>query len=104
MRGLKDAVSQLPSWPGFALGAVVIVALGGWYYGTTYTRCVEVRDGREALRAAIDKAAAGGAGFQRGQAGWSCGSLLQLCMAAFGRSSRRRENGRPLLQAYTVAV
>lgn len=62
MRGLKDAISQLPSWPGFAIGAVVIVALGGWYYGTTYTKCVEVRDGREALRAAIDKAAASGTG------------------------------------------
>ncbi len=62
MSRIKDAIGQLPSWPGFAIGAVVIISLGGWYYGTSYARCTEVRQGRELLRAAIDKAAAGGSG------------------------------------------
>lgn len=57
MSGIKDAISQLPSWPGFAIGAVVIVGIGSWYYGTSYVKCGDLHEGREALRSAISKAA-----------------------------------------------
>ena len=57
---IRDAINQLPSWPGFVLGAIAIVGIGGWYYGTTFMKCVEVREGRELLRDAIDRAAAAG--------------------------------------------
>ena len=56
MRGVRDAIGQLPSWPGFALAALVGLGIGGWYYGSTYSRCVELRDGRELLRLAIERA------------------------------------------------
>lgn len=62
MSRIRDAIGQLPSWPGFAIAAVVVVLLGGWYYGTSYAQCTEVRDGRERLRAAIERAAASGSG------------------------------------------
>ena len=59
---IKDAIGQLPSWPGFAVGAVVFFSIGGWYYGTTYSKCTELRDQREWLKGAIEKAAADGIG------------------------------------------
>ena len=38
------------------MGAVAIIGIGGWYYGSSYSKCVELREGRQALRSAIDKA------------------------------------------------
>jgi hypothetical protein len=36
---------------------VIVLAIGGWYYGSTYVRCQELHQSREALRAAIDERA-----------------------------------------------
>lgn len=60
MSKIRDAIGQLPSWPALAIGAALIVGIGGWYYGTTYAKCSEVRGGRERLHAAVSAAAAGG--------------------------------------------
>lgn len=57
MPGIRDALSQLPSWPGFAIAAVAVLSIGGWYYGTTYVKCIELRNGRAGLQQAIDAAA-----------------------------------------------
>ena len=57
MPAIKDAIGQLPSWPGLVIGAVVIFGIGGWYYGTSYVQCAELNEGRQALRTAIGKAA-----------------------------------------------
>jgi hypothetical protein len=62
MSKIKDAINQIPSWPGFAIGAVVMLSIGGWYYGKTYANCMEVRDGRNELHGAIKAAAAGQGG------------------------------------------
>ncbi len=62
MRGFKDAIGQLPSWPGFALGAAAIIGIGGWYYSTSYAKCADLRTGRAALHTAIVNAADSGTG------------------------------------------
>lgn len=62
MRGIRDAIGQLPSWPGFAIGAALIIGIGGWYYGSSYGKCIELREGRVALRAAIERASASATG------------------------------------------
>ena len=62
MRGIRDAISQLPSWPGFVLGAIAVIGIGGWYYGTSYVKCVDLREGREGLKSAIEQAARSGSG------------------------------------------
>jgi hypothetical protein len=58
MRGIRAAINQLPSWPGFVLGAIAIVGIGTWYYSTTYFKCSEVRQGRTDLHSALVAAAA----------------------------------------------
>ncbi len=62
MRGIKKAIDQLPSWPGFAVAGLLVIGIGGWYYGTSYVKCAEVREGREMLRSAIARAAGSATG------------------------------------------
>ncbi len=57
MRGIRDAINRVPSKPGFVLAGLVIIGIGGWYYGSTYLQCAEVRQGRELLRSSIEQAA-----------------------------------------------
>jgi len=61
MFNVRDALSQIPSRPGFVIAAIVVVALGGWYLTTTWTQCSALRDSRDRLHAAIDRAGATGA-------------------------------------------
>ena len=57
MSAIRDALNQLPSWPGFAIASVVAIGLGTWHYGDTYARCSALKRDREDLRQAIATAA-----------------------------------------------
>lgn len=57
MSGIKDAIGQLPTWPGIAIATVLIIGIGGWYYGSSYGKCIELREGRAVLQTAISRAA-----------------------------------------------
>ena len=62
MSRIRDAISRVPSWPGFAIGGALVLSIGGWYYGTTYAKCTELREGRMELDRAIKAVAAGQGG------------------------------------------
>ncbi len=57
MSRLRDAISQVPSKPAFIMAVVVGLGLATWYYGTTWQRCSELRQSREALQTALKTAA-----------------------------------------------
>jgi hypothetical protein len=61
MFNVRDALSQIPSRPGFIIALIVALALGGWYLTTTWTQCSALRESRDELHAAILDAAASGA-------------------------------------------
>ncbi len=60
MYDVRHALSQVPAKPGFAIAAVVMVALGGWYLTTTWRDCSALRQSRDKLHTAIEKAAGAG--------------------------------------------
>ena len=60
MAAIRDALSQVPSKPGFVIAAVVVLGLGGWYLNSTWTQCSALKASRLQLRAAIEAAGAGG--------------------------------------------
>lgn len=53
-------MSSLPSKPGFVIAAVVVVLVGAWYYGSSYSTCRDLTRDRAALSAAIDEVGEGG--------------------------------------------
>ena len=61
MYNVRDALSQIPSKPGFAIAVMIVFALGGWYVTTTWTQCSALRESRDKLRAAIVEDGASGA-------------------------------------------
>lgn len=61
MYNVRDALSQIPSRPGFTIALIVALALGGWYLTTTWNQCSALRASRDKLHAAIDRAGASGA-------------------------------------------
>jgi len=57
MSGIRDALNQLPSRPGFVIGAVIALGLMVWHYGTSYAHCSALKQDRENLQEAIATAA-----------------------------------------------
>jgi hypothetical protein len=57
---LRASIDQLPTWPALSIAAVLALGIASWFYVPTYQRCHELKESREALRAAIE--AAGRAG------------------------------------------
>ena len=57
MVDIRHALSHVPAKPGFAIAAVVVVALGGWYLTTTWKDCAALRESRDRLHTAIAQAA-----------------------------------------------
>ena len=60
MSTIRDAISQVPSKPGFVIAAVVALGLSGWYLGSTWTQCSALRESRQQLWSAIEAAGSGG--------------------------------------------
>jgi hypothetical protein len=60
MSRLRSSIAQLPSWPALAIAGVLAVGVGSWYYVPTYRQCSELKQSRDALRAAIDAVASTG--------------------------------------------
>ncbi len=56
MYNVRHALSQVPAKPGFAIAAVVMVGLGGWYLTTTWRDCSALSASRDRLHTAIEKA------------------------------------------------
>jgi len=61
MFNVRDALSQIPSKPGFAIAFILALALGGWYLTTTWSQCSALRESRDRLHAAMAAADASGA-------------------------------------------
>jgi hypothetical protein len=59
MSRIRDAISQVPSKPGFAIALLVALALGGWYLGSSWTTCSVLRADRDRLLQAVEAAAHG---------------------------------------------
>ncbi len=61
MFNARHALSRIPSRPGFAIALVLVLGVGGWYLTTTWRDCSALRQSRDALHMAIEKAGASGA-------------------------------------------
>jgi hypothetical protein len=59
MSRIRDALSQVPSKPGFAIALLVALALGGWYLISSWTTCSGLRADRQRLLEAVEAAGQG---------------------------------------------
>lgn len=57
---IRSALGGLPSWPALVIAPLVILGVGALHYGPAYRQCTRLANARDALSAAVARAAGDG--------------------------------------------